>query len=416
MPCLLRHIAKLGGLDDEATFSKLRELNWARSHIDQLCRRFGGIRTLCTRNDIAIGVSPETEFNGKYYKFEHGYVLAFPSGVQSFLRMEAEMFGSISDITFQQKMAEGFSQALGTGNGWTKRRWRKLRVWRRKGRRSQEQVNDLAWGVERTLRCYADLNTVDRPDFGNVYIPVPFGPFFVGHPLEAGTHLSSFATNFLMLHELGHVQGSHDDERISLSCEQEADDFAFSVILSNQCDDSEKVANLVGAYFSLHILDRLEGLDQPREPSTHPPARSRIQALEKRVRASDASQHVRHDFETMTDHISKLGELFQSFHTAGGMNHTVYRTLVGSIRTGHRVVFKDQVLRLMLLGSSVMLCDYLGNLKYRLERGLEDLDEETRIEALEEVNEVFELTKDVLQISSKLQFAYRNAATSRLML
>ncbi|WP_143565730.1 M48 family metalloprotease [Sinorhizobium fredii] len=410
MPYLLRVFAGLTNRGAEETFSSLRNLNWAKSHVDLLRRRFKEVRTLCANKEIAIGVKSEAEFNGEYYRLPGGFVLAFPSGVQTFLRFEAEMFGDISDITFRQKMAEGFSQAVRAGNGWTTRRWRQFRVWRRKRQRTNEQVRDLAWGVERTLRCYADLNTVDRPEFDRGKSPLPFGPFFVGHPLEAGTHLSTFATNFLLLHELGHVKHGHDDERISTCCERQADDFAITAILSNQYDDSEKVANLVGAYFSLHILGRLEGLEQSQEHSTHPPAQRRIQALEARVEASNASLRVKNDFQAMTDHLSKLGQLFQSYKAAENMPHTVYRNLIGCISMGLEDLFKDQVLRWMLVGSSTMLCNYLGNLKYRLEQNLESLDEKTRLKALQEIYEVLELTKNVLPISSKLQFAYKNAA------
>ncbi len=410
VPYWMRLLTGLANLNTEDTLTSLRKLNWAKDHVEHLRRRFQQVRTLYANEKIAVGVTPDVHFNGEYYKLSEGFVLALPSGVQTFLRFEAEMFGDGSDLAFRQKMAEGFSHATGTWNGRASRHMRYWRVGFRKQRATYDEVKNRAWGVEHTLRCYADLNTVVRPDLDHGRRPLPFGPFFVGHRLETGTHLSVFATNFLLLHELGHVEFGHDHKRVTPNCERQADNFAIATILSNQYDDSEKVANLIGAFFSLYILSRLETLDQSGETGTHPPAQSRIQDLRTLVEASNASPRVKDDFRGMTEHLSALGEFFHLYRAAEDMAHTVDQVLIGSIGTDYEGVFKEQVLRWMLVGSSDMLCDYLGKLKYRLEEKPDGLDEEKRLNALRQINDVFELTKDVIPIGSKLQFAYANAA------
>ncbi|MEQ1954904.1 hypothetical protein [Mesorhizobium sp. CN2-181] len=424
MPWVLKkQLGRMGIRTDDpgAIFESLKRLNWPKQQYEALKRRYPNLKCLVrSENQLAIGTTSEARFNGDYYKLRTGYVLTFPLGAHTFLRSLAEMFGAMTDLVFRETMARGFSESTGLPNWWLIRKIRSVRVKAAINKRVKDEVSDLAYDAERTFRSYTDIGAAEISWFREKCGPMPLSAGMFGHPLEVGSHLSLFATNFLVLHELGHVNHDHDprlvnDPAQSISSEFQADRFAINTILNAPIGEIEKMAGLVGAFFFLYVAVRLEELGEAEDAITHPSASARLDQLLEALATHDTSREVKYVFTSMTLQLARIGDLFrkESMLPAEKLSNTVRRILYGSIEFNMTQAFVEQVLRWMLIGSPDKLCQYLGNLKFQLEAKLREEPDQRDVVAFGLIAEVYEVTKDNFIIRDKLDIAYRNAVSGR---
>jgi len=359
---------------------------------------------------VAVGLVHDAEFNGSVIRSgrnpDDGHVILVPVGGYMLTAYASELCMLAAPPMLTLAISEAGAAYVGQAQTRTMRLARGERLFRW-ARTAGPRRSEMAEALELLFRRYVALGVADPPDIlrTGMRIPLVTDQARIGHPLEAGSYLTHFAREFLILHECGHIILGHFGpsslQGEPAEIEFAADRWALEMIAESSPTKQYKMCGLVGAAALLSFSARIEKLENSQSTGTHPSAARRIQRLLDFVRTSPRLGF----WERMRawNCITKFLQMASSMQAYTDRNMPSFQSLRGnaftwlldtSCETQGDLAFKDQVPRWVSQAIPERFCMVLSVERVCTERRLRQAPDDIRLRRrLELILWVFEGVK-----------------------